>query len=250
MALRNNRFNAQGHNGGIFAGSAEAWAVKRMHLRLNMYAGEGGIDDTSGIPNGYNMGGASLQPLKAGGMSSYNPAILNLVSDNADAKMGKALEGSATLSIVNTNAQADQIVPMIADAALVIAKDNAAMSAGVQAAADSTMTITPSASLGGIIPATATAACAITPNLDMTALAFMIAEAGGPTELSPQGLANAVWDTVLADHVDAGTTGAALNDAGGAGNPWSADLSSNNTPGTFGNFVQKLLSVAKFLGLK
>jgi hypothetical protein len=75
-------------------------------------------------------------------------------------------------------------------------------------------------------------------------------DVGAGDVLSPTSLASAVWDTVLAEHVDAGSTGAALNDAGGAGNPWSADLSSNNTDGTFGGFVQKLLSVAKYLGLK
>jgi hypothetical protein len=35
-----------------------------------------------------------------------------------------------------------------------------------------------------------------------------------------------------------------------ADNPWSALLSSNNSSGTFGERVQKLLTVAKFLGLK
>ena len=33
-------------------------------------------------------------------------------------------------------------------------------------------------------------------------------------------------------------------------NPWNADLASNNTAGTFGERIQKLLTVAKFLGLK
>ena len=85
---------------------------------------------------------------------------------------------------------------------------------------------------------------------EFAALAHMNAEAGGPTPLSPEGLASAVWDTVLADHQEIGSTGKALNDAGSAGNPWSADLASNNTSGTFGYLVQKLLTVAKFLGLK
>jgi hypothetical protein len=75
-------------------------------------------------------------------------------------------------------------------------------------------------------------------------------DVGAGTELSPENLAAAVWDITLADHVDTGSTGAALSDAGGAGNPWSADLSSNNTSGTFGWLVQKLLTVSKFLGLK
>jgi hypothetical protein len=249
MALRTNRLNAQSYAAGIFAGSAEAWAVKRTHLLKNTYAGQGGIDNLSGIPNGYNTG-AMLLPLKAGGMSSFNPAILNLVSSDADAKMGKALEGSAVLAITNTNAQADQIIPMIASDILAITLYNAEMSAGVQAVASSTMLISVDASLGGIIPTEASSACLITPDVDMTANAFMEAAAGGPTELSPQGLANAVWDTVLADHLDAGTAGSALSDAGSAGNPWSALLDDNNDPGTFGERVQKLLTIAKFLGLK
>lgn len=250
MALRNNRFNAQSHVAGIFAGSAAAWAVKRIHLLRNIYLDDGNnIDNKSGVPNGYRDG-AILMPLKAGGMSSFNHSALNLVSVNADAKMGRALAGSAALSIVNTNAQADQIVPMIADAALAITVGSALMSAGVQAVADSAMSIVGDASLGGIIPITADSACVMSDDVTMTALAFMIAEAGGPTPLSPQGLADAVWDEVLADHVTVGSAGAALADAGGAGNPWAADLSTNNNPGTFGSLVQKLLKFTQYLGLK
>lgn len=60
-----------------------------------------------------------------------------------------------------------------------------------------------------------------------------------------------VWDEVVADHLTVGTTGKALNDAGAAGNPWSATVSGNTDPGTFGELVgNKLLTVAKFLGLK
>jgi hypothetical protein len=52
--------------------------------------------------------------------------------------------------------------------------------------------------------------------------------------------ADAVWDTVLADHQDAGSTGKALNDAGSAGNPWSADADTNNDPGTMGEKIHKI----------
>jgi hypothetical protein len=63
--------------------------------------------------------------------------------------------------------------------------------------------------------------------------------------------AKRVWNTVLANHLTAGTTGKALNDAGAAGNPWSTSVTGNTDPGTFGELVgNKLLTVAKFLGLK
>jgi hypothetical protein len=70
------------------------------------------------------------------------------------------------------------------------------------------------------------------------------------TELSPQSLADAVWSAQADENNLVGTMGEKLNDAGAAGNPWAANLVDNNNPGTFGAFVQKLLSVAKFLGLK
>jgi hypothetical protein len=63
--------------------------------------------------------------------------------------------------------------------------------------------------------------------------------------------AKRVWDTLLANHLTAGTTGKALNDAGAAGNPWGTSVSGNTDPGTFGELVgKKLLTIAKFLGLK
>ncbi len=60
-----------------------------------------------------------------------------------------------------------------------------------------------------------------------------------------------VWDELIAEHLTAGTTGKALNDAGSAGNPWGTSITGNTDPGTFGELVgKKLLTVAKFLGLK
>ena len=63
-------------------------------------------------------------------------------------------------------------------------------------------------------------------------------------------VAQAIGAMQLAGFTAAGSAGKAWQDAGSAGNPWSADLSSNNTDGTFGAFVQKLLTFAKFLGFK
>jgi len=60
-----------------------------------------------------------------------------------------------------------------------------------------------------------------------------------------------IWDEAIADHLTDGTTGKALSDAGSAGNPWSSPITGNTNAGTFGELVgKKLLTVAKFLGLK
>ena len=68
-----------------------------------------------------------------------------------------------------------------------------------------------------------------------------------------------VWDKLLADHQLDGSAGKALSTASSGGvDPdtlasaiWDRPLSNHTTSGTFGEFVQKkLLSVAKFIGLK
>jgi hypothetical protein len=178
-----------------------------LRNRLSKYG------QVSGTPYGYLAPVSWVLPNAGGAMSSYNPAILNLVTVSADAKMGLNMVASAALVLTLVNAQADQIVSLEADAVLSLVKVDAAMTAGVDATADAAMTLTPSASLGGIIPVTADAVCALTPSVDMTALAFMEAEAGGPTDLSPEGLANAVWDTALSDHQTTGSAGKILTQA-------------------------------------
>ena len=60
-----------------------------------------------------------------------------------------------------------------------------------------------------------------------------------------------IWDEPMANHLTVGTTGETLSNAGSAGNPWSSTITGNTNAGTFGELVgKKLLTIAKFLGLK
>ena len=64
-------------------------------------------------------------------------------------------------------------------------------------------------------------------------------------------VAQAVWDEATTGHQVAGSSGKALTDAGAAGNPWGSPVEGNTAAGTFGELVgKKLLTIAKFLGLK
>ena len=60
--------------------------------------------------------------------------------------------------------------------------------------------------------------------------------------LAKETITYAILDEPTADHDITGSVSKALIDAGSAGNPWSADLSSNNDVGTFGEFIQTLLT--------
>lgn len=84
--------------------------------------------------------------------------------------------------------------------------------------------------------------------VNLNAVSVRVANSAGLTELN---LEDVIWNALTANHTTAGTTGKALTDAGAAGNPWSATVSGNTSAGTFGELVgTKLLTVAKFLGLK
>jgi hypothetical protein len=65
-----------------------------------------------------------------------------------------------------------------------------------------------------------------------------------------QEVAEEVLTSQLSAYSDTGNVAEGIENAGSAGNPWAALTADNNDPGTFGAFIQKLLTVAKFLGLK
>lgn len=86
---------------------------------------------------------------------------------------------------------------------------------------------------------------------DVVNLNTVSVRAANSAGLTEPDMAAAVWNALVANHLTAGTTGKALSDAGAAGNPWGSPIAGNTDAGTFGELVgKKLLTVAKFLGLK
>jgi hypothetical protein len=70
--------------------------------------------------------------------------------------------------------------------------------------------------------------------------AAIAADAIGASELAADAvneIADQVWDEVLSGHLTAGTTGAALNGAGAAGDPWSSTLPGAYGSGTAGKII-------------
>lgn len=219
------------------------------YIKAPMNRNAGGFNQTfSAYSNGNLAPGSFVLPQKSGSISSYKDSN-GAITGNITLVPARNMEAAASGAITATNAQLDQIVSLIASGSATISTVNAILAGAAQLQANGTMTLTSDANIGAIISVTATANGTITADATISALAFMIAEAGGPTPLSPEGLANAVWSEDLTPY-SGSSAGQALKDGGSAGNPWSAELSSNNTAGTFGWLIQKLLTTAKFLGLK
>ena len=69
--------------------------------------------------------------------------------------------------------------------------------------------------------------------------AYMSATITPFTELSPEGLATAVWNSVAAQFNVAGSMGNKLNSASAAGDPWTAELPGLYASGSAGAFLSE-----------
>jgi hypothetical protein len=247
VALIYNGFRIESNVRARFNGRRRNEAVDKQSKR-NIYVNDT-IDKKAAVTSGNLAPGAWVLPQKSGGMASFT-----LLKSESEFSLTLVPTIPMTLSLSGSLNQGtitlDSNVPIFSDMAASLSLTSASLVAAASASADLSASGVLAGTCGAIVPVFSSMSADLSAGNALTAFANIECSIGGPTPLSPEGLANAVWDTVLADHVDAGTTGAALSDAGGAGNPWSADLATNNTAGTFGGFVQKLLTVAKFLGLK
>lgn len=178
----------------------------------------------SSYPDGVPTGDAYITPVKNGRLASYTD-IIGTGSLTATANLSGSGSLSASLGILTNMAGS--------------LSGSGSLTANLSALVGLSSNLSGSGSISADLKGTGAMSAAIT--------------IGGTGYLSNDDvsrLSSAVWEEATADHSTAGTTGKALQDAGSAGNPWSALIASNNTPDTFGWFVQKLLTVAKFLGLK
>jgi hypothetical protein len=203
---------------------------------------------------GYGPGSAFMMPMTGGelggqridGVATVTASALSALIAELDSIAGVAtVTGSANaVGLIELEASSAGVASVTADT--LVTSSLSGSTAGIA---------TVLANLGAVIPCEASSAgvASSSVNLKGTGRLNGIISIGASGYLSNddvERLSEAVWDVITADHATAGTTGKALADAGGAGNPWSADTSTNNDPGTFGEKVQKLLTTAKYLGTK
>jgi len=190
----------------------------------NQYAG--GYSKISSTPNGYTHPGSWIMGNVAGGMSTYGQLDASIQETITNLVSGRNLDASMTGSISITQGQLDQIANMLASLSgnINITQAQLDAAANLQAAITASMVVT-DAQLGAIIGLMAS----LNGSISLTdASVFATADISADMSLTngaatPAQIAQAVWDEPLALHT---------------------------TSGSYGVFVKKLLTVAKFLGLK
>lgn len=200
----------------------------------NITAGEGITSEKVGIPMGYLHPGAWILPQKPGNLSSHNNA-------RGEASCAATAFWTMRGSVAGVSA--------VNGSGYVVAQGSGA--------ADGISTV------GGVLGGFAWCAGIIYG----IAIASMNSYATGSlsghiyvnqSEATVEQIVDGVWDCDAVDHDISGTMGEAVNAAGTAGDPWSTTLPGAYTPGQAGYMfgqiytyvTGKLLTVAKFLGLK
>jgi hypothetical protein len=203
------------------------------------------LDPRAAIPVGYDLGSAYLPPQKDGGISSVTriSGQGSLTATALRVRLSTAtIAGSASitssLAVLTQGASSITGTGSVTAALLATSKMQAAL------AGSASLT----ASLNALVPLSASIAGsgAIASNLKGKGAMSATIQVGAATELT----ASDIWTYDISAINTAGTSGKKLNDASSGTNPWDALLTSHTTSGTFGWFMQKLLTVAKFLGLK
>lgn len=202
---------------------------------------------------GYGPGSAFMMPMRGGEIGSQKIEGVTTTTATGLSAMIAALDSISGVATVLGSANAVGLIEI------------AGSSAGVASASGITL-VTSSmsgasvglasilANLGAVIPCEASSAGIASSSVNLKGRGRLngvisIGASGYLSNDDVERLAEAVWNAIIAEYATAGTTGKALADAGGAGNPWASDLSTNNDPGTFGERVQKLLTKTQFQSL-
>lgn len=202
---------------------------------------------------GYGPGSAFMMPMSSGEIGAQRIEGVATITASGLSAMIAVLDSIAGSSTVAGSANAIGLVTIAGSSAGTVSTTaDTLVTSSMAGSVSGVASIL--ANLGAVIPseAVSTAAASVSANLKGTAAAEGIISIGASGYLSNDDvvrLAAAVWEELTAAHATAGTTGKALADAGGAGNPWSSDLTTNNDPGTFGERVQKLLTKTQFQSL-
>jgi hypothetical protein len=207
----------------------------------------GGLDEIfGGYANGHLAPSSFVLPTIGGSLSSYTEAEMTLSTGPLDLTPALPMDAAGSL-ILSGTATLAQIVQLLASGTLSLsgaadlstiafafmdAAGNMTLSGTgtlgllVEVSASGSMVLSGSALLGARINITASGTMTLTPSVALGGKAFMEASGGGPTPLSPEGLAEAVWNSIAADFNSPGTMGEKLNDSGSASNPWTEVIES------------------------
>jgi hypothetical protein len=194
----------------------------------NFYTGDhvvSGETDKSSFSGGYLPPYTWTIAPKAGGLSSHRAT--NITFDDLAALAG-GLPGSGSSTITFSQTGTGGLIVSGSGSATITFSSTAVILSVASASGSVTITFSSTAEIGAEAGLTGTTSITLSGTAQSYAIGYMAGLSTSENEFSPAALASAVWDALTADYNTAGTMGAAMSAAGGAGDPWITNL-----PGTY-----------------
>jgi hypothetical protein len=219
------------------------------------------LNKTASTPDGYGAK-TYIPPLRAGGMSSHKQVVTVDASGNVLA--GGPVTGDFASTFTKVLAGMSLTVGLTGSTLVCsLTKQSAALSLTIGLSGSGEITLIGDGGLSLIVPFSGTGGVIhFTGDADLKGRLSLSGEWTPFTELSPENLAAAVWDSMLAQYQQVGSTGEALAAAGSGGVNYNALAQAvweyaTRTLTEGGSITvdeimtdPRMLTVAKFLGLK
>ena len=199
--------------------------------RMNQSVGEGIPSKLAGIPSGHLAPSSWVLPYKPGAMSSFTNLVVTVTPGTLNLAAGVNISGDSTVTITVNPADGQLIVSAVGSTSITF--NLAANLAGALSASGSTsfsFTVN-NATLGAIVDAVGAALVQFSNSATVRATGNLSGDITPFTELSPQSLSAAVWESLASAYNAPGTMGELLNSAGGGASPatiaaevWSTPL--------------------------
>jgi len=191
--------------------------------RINMFTA---LTKLASVPNGYRPPVAWVMPINAGAMTSQFEAVASVVG-TAIGNLGRSIAADGVLAVVGT-AAGGLIVSALADGTLVVSA-NGDIVALLAASADGALIVSAAGDINALGHASADGTVSVNGALTSYAVGYLAGEYTPFTELSPEGLARAVWQAAASAYNEAGSMGEKLNAAGAAGDPLTGEIEGGET---------------------
>lgn len=174
---------------------------------------------------------AYMLPQKGQWLSSHYDANIAFTATATGVK-GMPGTGSSSFAITIADATGQLIMSGSGSTSFVVSGDTSALTASLAGTGSTSLAVTVAdALLGAEASVIGSATMTFSGSLSPYAIGTLVADIQPYTTLSPENLANAVWETVASAHMTSNTMGAKLNAAGGASDPWGVVIEGSMTAG-------------------
>lgn len=236
MLLQNyNVFNA--NPGHILGGVTDPTAWYKGGSAMMFYTGDHlvtGETEKAAFSAGYNTHNWWIPSPKAGGLSSHRNAT---IAFDDTAALAGGLPGAGSSTITFSSTATGGLIVSGSGTATITFSSTATLISVASGSGSATITFTPTAAIGAEAGMSGSTTITLTGTCTSYAIGYLSGLSTSETEFSAAALASAVWDALTADYNTAGTMGAAMAAAGGAGDPWITNLPGSYVAGQAGYIV-------------